>query len=146
MATFSGQHEHTLDAKDRLTIPARFRAPLSDGVVLMKWLDPCVAVFTPEGFGAFSERFLATLNPFSERARRMKRFFHANSFDEELDSAGRVRLPRALVEYASLQGPCTVIGVSDHLELWNPERLAAHADDTESIAELAEGLAVPGGA
>ena len=47
---FRGQYEHSLDAKDRLTVPARWRGPLSDGIVLVAGLDPCVEVFSPQGY------------------------------------------------------------------------------------------------
>ena len=47
---FRGQHEHNLDAKDRITVPARFRAALSEGVVLTAGLDPCVEVFAASGY------------------------------------------------------------------------------------------------
>jgi MraZ protein len=47
---FRGQYEHSLDSKDRLTIPARFRAALSEGIVLVAGLDPCVELYTPQGY------------------------------------------------------------------------------------------------
>ena len=59
---FRGQYEHSLDSKDRLTVPARFRGPLADGIVLVAGLDPCVEVFSPQGYDDWSSRFLADLN------------------------------------------------------------------------------------
>jgi MraZ protein len=55
---FRGHFEYSLDAKNRLTIPAKFRASFSDGLVLAKWLDPCVAIFTPDGFDQFNDSFI----------------------------------------------------------------------------------------
>jgi MraZ protein len=141
---FRGQYEHSLDAKDRLTIPARWRGPLADGVVLFADLDPCVSIFPPSAYERMSDRYLGTLSPFSRDARMMKRRFHASSSDEALDAAGRVRLPRQMVERAGLAGTCVMVGVDDHLEVWSPERWAAEQseidEETERMArELASG-------
>ena len=67
-------------------------------------------------------RFLADLNRLGKKGRMMYRRFNASASDESLDSAGRVRLARHLIEHAGLEGPCMVVGVGDHIELWNPER------------------------
>ena len=73
---FRGQYEHSLDAKDRLTVPARLRGPLSDGVVLVAGLDPCVEVFSPQGYDDWSARFLADLNRLGRKGRMMYRRFN----------------------------------------------------------------------
>lgn len=142
---FRGQYEHSLDSKDRLTVPARFRAALDEGVVLLESLDPCVAVYPVGEFARFAERFLAGLNPLSRKGRMMVRRFHARSHDESLDSAGRVRLPRHLIDHAGLDGACVVVGVDDHLEIWHPERWAEHDAEIDAEAEeMAEELAAGG--
>lgn len=130
---FRGQHEHSLDAKDRLTIPARYRAALADGAILVSWLDDCVAIFPPEEFAKFSDRNLANLNPLGRNGRRMIRRFYSNASEETLDSAGRVHLPDHMIEHAGLEGPCIVVGAFDHLEVWHPERWAA--EDAETAAQ-----------
>ena len=73
----------------------------------------------------------------------MRRRFHGRSHDETLDSAGRVRVPKHLIEHAGLEeGPCVVIGVADHLEIWNTKRWADHdAEIDATAAEIAEELA-----
>jgi len=139
---FRGRYEHSLDSKDRLTVPARFRSVLADGVVLSKGLDPCVDVYTADGFDQFSERFLADLSPLSATGRQMRRRFHGESFDEKVDSAGRVRLPRPLLEHASLGGRCVIIGALDHLEIWDADAYEKHERELDATAsEIAEGLA-----
>jgi MraZ protein len=143
---FRGQYEHSLDSKDRLTVPARFRASLADGVVLSAGLDPCVEVYPPSEYSRFEERFLSGLNPLSRKGRIMKRRFHARSHDETLDSAGRIRIPKHLIEHAALEGgPCVVVGVADHLEIWNAKRWADHDAEIDATAEeIAEELAAGG--
>jgi MraZ protein len=140
---FRGHYEHNLDSKDRLTVPARFRAALADGVVLSAGLDPCVEVYPTADYGRFEQQVLSELNPLSRNGRMMRRRFHGRSHDETLDSAGRVRIPQHLIAHAELaEGPCVVIGVADHLEIWNDEAWATHdAEIDATAAEIAEELA-----
>jgi MraZ protein len=140
---FRGHYEHSLDSKDRLTVPARFRAALADGVVLAAGLDPCVEIYPPSEYTRFEEQVLGGLNPLTRSGRMMRRRFHARSHDETLDSAGRVRIPKNLIEHAGLEeGPCVVIGVADHLEVWNTGAWEEHdAQIDETAIEMAEELA-----
>jgi len=139
---FRGQHEHNLDAKDRLTIPSRLRAQLADGVVLVAGLDPCVEIWPQEGFNDFARQILAGLNPLSSKARMLRRRFHANAQDETLDSAGRLRVAKHLIAHGDLEGSCVVVGADDHLEVWSPERWAHHSEEMEAQASaVAEELA-----
>ncbi len=139
---FRGQHEHSLDAKDRLTIPSRLRAQLADGAVLVAGLDPCIEVWPRDGFNRFAQQILAGLNPLSANARLLRRRFHANAEDEKLDSAGRLRVAKHLIAHGELEGQCVVVGVEDHLEVWSPERWAKHSIEMEAQASaVAEELA-----
>jgi MraZ protein len=139
---FRGLYEHSLDSKDRLTVPARFRSALADGVVLSKGLDPCVDLYTPEAFDRVSDTYLAPHSPFSSDARKMRRRFHGGSFDEKLDSARRVRLPKHLIEHAGLEGTCTVAGVMNRIEIWNRARWAEeNARIDAGTEEISRGLA-----
>ncbi len=143
---FRGQHEHSLDAKDRLTIPARFRAALDDGVVLFEELDKCVSIYPVAEYGELTRNYLDSLNPLTKRGRMMRRRFHARSHDEKLDSAGRVRVPKHLIDHAGLSGACMVVGVDDHLEVWEPDAWRAHDAEIDAQAdELAESLGGEGG-
>lgn len=139
---FRGQYEHSLDSKDRLTVPARFRAAFSEGVVLVAGLDPCVQLFTPRGYEEFSQKFLGELNPLSAKGRAMTLRFNASAADEALDTAGRVRVARHLIDHAGLGGACMIVGAFDHLQVWSPERWAAHYAEIDEQAErMAEELA-----
>ncbi len=141
---FRGTFDHTLDAKNRLTIPAKFRAALADGVVLAKGVEPCVAIWRPADYDAYTAAALAGLNPLSPQARDMQRFFSANAFDTELDSAGRVMIPTFLVEHSGLQRDVVVTGAGQCLEIWGRERWGAYNGDlSERVPAITESLGHP---
>jgi MraZ protein len=119
---FRGHYEHSLDAKHRLSIPAKFRAALSQGVVLAKDSDACISVWTAEGHESTVERALAGKNPFSPEYKALQRYFQGNAFDAELDSSGRVTLPPPLLAHAGIEKDVVVAGVGGNLEIWSRER------------------------
>jgi len=116
---FRGTFDYSLDAKNRLTVPARFRAALAEGVVLAKGLEPYVALWTPSGYDAYTQSSLEGFHPLSTEGRKLKRFFAANSLDTELDAAGRVMMPPFLIDHAGLTKEVTVTGSGDALEIWD---------------------------
>jgi MraZ protein len=125
---FRGTFDHTLDAKNRLTVPARYRATLAEGVVMAMPVDlePCVGVWRPEQYERYTERALAELPPLSPRLAELERFFYGSSQDAELDAAGRIMLPAFLAEHAGLAKDVVVVGAGDRLELWDRARWNEH--------------------
>lgn len=140
--SFLGQFDHNLDPKDRLTVPSKFRSALADGVILVKGLDPSVWVFSPAGFESFKQKFVGETNPLGRKGRMLRHHFASLAFDDKLDSAGRVRVPKKLQEHAGLgEGECVVVGSEDWFEIWNPKAWAAYEKEMDSeIAEVAENL------
>jgi MraZ protein len=139
---FLGQYEHTLDAKSRLTIPSRYRAALSAGVILARSLDPCVWIFTPEGWEGFTGTWIRTRDPFDPEARKVERFFHGGSFDTQLDAAGRVMLPPLLIEHAGIGKDVVVVGCDNRIEVWDRAAFQARAQEDEpTVADSARRLA-----
>jgi MraZ protein len=130
MASFRGTFDYTLDAKNRLTVPARFRAALAEGVVMAKGTEPCVALWTPEAYEAYTDAVLGGIHPLSEDADKLQRFFAANSHETELDSAGRVGFPPFLLDHAGLKKEVVVTGARNRLEVWDR---ATWSDYNESL-------------
>jgi MraZ protein len=135
---FRGHFDYSLDAKNRLTVPPKFRATFSSGVVLAKALEPCIALWTPDEFDAWTQSFLADLNPVSAERRKLTRFFAGSSFDAELDSAGRVTLNAPLLTHAGIGKEVVVVGNLDHLEIWDRK---AWLDDQEQLTGEIVGIA-----
>jgi MraZ protein len=116
---FFGEYEHTIDDKNRLTLPSRFREAFAGGVVLTRGLDQCLDAFPRADWDALVEARLAPLDPFSKEARDLKRFFFSAAADAELDKQGRVLVPPPLARHARLGREVVVAGVHDHLEIWD---------------------------
>ena len=139
---FFGEYEHTIDDKNRLTLPAKFREALADGVVLTRGLDSCLDVYTRANWESLVEAKLASLDPFSREARDLKRFFFSAAADAELDKQGRVVVPSALLRRGRLEREVVVAGVHDHLEIWNRSDWADQTTKLEGSADdVAERLA-----
>ena len=141
---FRGTFDYTLDAKNRLALPPKFRAALADGVVLAKGVEPCVAIWTSDAYEQQNADALRNSNPLHARARDTSRFFSANSHETELDAAGRVMVPSFLIDHAGLSREVVVIGAGHCLEIWDRAAWAQYNDAlTGRINEITESLEHP---
>ncbi len=139
---FLGEYEHTLDDKNRLTLPARFRDAFTDGLVVTRGMDGCLVVYTKEGWNRFVSLRLDGLDPFSKEARQMSRFLFAGATDAEPDRQGRVMIPPALLQHGKLGREVVVAGVRDHVEIWDRAAWRIQLEEVEGSADLvAERLA-----
>jgi len=128
VAPFRGTFDHTLDAKNRLTVPARYRAALAGGVVLAMPADrkPCIGIWQREEYERYSRRAIEGLPALSAARAELERFFYGSSHDSDLDAAGRIMLPARFIEHASLHKDVLVVGAGERLELWGPKRWSEH--------------------
>lgn len=128
---FLGEHQHTLDSKGRVILPARFRERLAEGLVFAPSQDRCIDIYPREAF----ERRVAELRAVpreDQRARAYLRVFLAGAQEEEPDSQGRVTIPQRLREYAALDKELTINGADEKVEIWDRrtwEEYRAHAED-----------------
>jgi MraZ protein len=141
---FRGGYTHTVDAKGRVAIPARFRLQLDEGAVVTKWIDGCAAIFSREGFEQLAAR-VAALPLADERARSFNRFLFSSAFDVESDAQGRVVLPPAIREWAGLGNEAFVVGAHDHVEIWDPvrwENVQRGVGSADQLAAQMSGLGI----
>ncbi|MGD0715629.1 MAG: division/cell wall cluster transcriptional repressor MraZ [Gaiellaceae bacterium] len=137
-----GEYEHTVDDKNRLTLPARFRQAFAEGIVVTRGMDGCLFAYTREAWAHMVDSRLVTLNTLSKEGRRMQRFFFSGATETELDKQGRVGLPAALLAHAKLGRDVVVAGVHDHLEIWDRAAWRLELAEVEGSAEhVAERLA-----
>jgi MraZ protein len=135
---FYGTHEHTIDDKNRLTLPAKFRDGLVGGIVLVRGIDGTVDVYPRETWETSVERITA-LDSLTREAREMKRFVFAGATVTEVDKQGRVLVPPDLARHAGLGREVAVVGVHDHIEIWDRPEWASHVSAIEgSVGDVAE--------
>ena len=140
---FMGEYNHTIDAKGRLIIPAKFRESLGDEFVITKGLDGCLFVYTDEEWQNFENK-LRTLPLTNKNARQFTRFFLAGAAACEVDKQGRILIPQVLREFASLEKEVVLVGVANRVEIcsrtrWQ-ESMEAYDDDMDEVAENMEEL------
>ncbi len=139
---FLGEHEHTLDEKGRLTLPAKFRDSFPDGLVLTRGMDGCVFAYAAAGWQQLVDSRLAALDPLSRDDRMIQRHFFAGAAEATADRQGRVMIPVSLAKHAALGREVVVAGVFDHLEIWDRAAWQTQVEDLEGRAEdVAERLA-----
>ena len=142
---FIGTYEHTIDEKSRVTLPARFREALGDGVVLARGIDGNIAVYPRQTWKVTVEDRISSLDPLSREARDLRRFFFSGAAEADIDGSGRVLVPALLARHAGLEREVVVAGNYDHLELWNPPAWEKHLTAVEgSVVHAAERLAAHG--
>ena len=145
MTTFHGTFEHTLDAKNRLTVPSKFRSTLAGAVFLVKGAEPCLSLYPAATYDAMAQAALAQMNPLSTQKREFSRLFYANAMSAELDGAGRVMLKEAMLEAVGIGSRDVVVaGAGDCLEIWDRGRWQAYENDLAQRApELTASLGHP---
>ncbi|ADD02747.1 MraZ protein [Thermoanaerobacter mathranii subsp. mathranii str. A3] len=135
-----GQYEHTIDAKGRVIIPAKFREELGEKFVLTKGLDNCLFVYSLEEWKNIEAK-LKTLPLTKKDARAFTRFFLAGAVECEIDKQGRILIPANLREYAKIEKDVIFIGVSTRVEIWSKEVWEEYSNNTDvSFEEIAEHL------
>src|SRR5215210_5200413 len=136
-----GEHEHSLDDKNRLTLPAKLREQLGDHVVVTRGMDGCLYVYARGEWEGLAAR-ISSLDSLSAESRRMQRHFFVNATAAELDKQGRIVIPPALLDRVGIGREVTVTGVYDHLEIWDRAEWRKQQQEVEGSAEdVAERLA-----
>jgi MraZ protein len=137
-----GEYEHTIDDKNRLTLPAKFRQAFVEGLVLSRGIERCLYAYPRSEWEASVQSRLGELDLLSKEGRLMQRYFFAGAAEAEADKQGRVMVPSSLGAYAGLGREVVVAGIHDHLEIWDRAAWREHLDEIEGSAEdVAERLA-----
>jgi MraZ protein len=141
---FLGEYQHTLDAKGRVSLPAKFRIQMTGKVVVAKGLDKNLYVYQAEEYERFVEG-LTERNEFNARVRQLRTFFTGGADETDLDSAGRVRIAPELRKHADLDKDVTVIGNGNKIEIWDTAKWQKYNSAAAgSIDDIAQELADAG--
>lgn len=141
---FYGEHEHSLDKKGRLILPAKFREAAKANYVekffITRGLDNCLFMFPEDEWKAQESKFKSI--PFTKsQSRKFNRLFFAGAQEAIFDKQGRILIPRYLKEFAGIKRDVMIIGVSDRIEIWDPEKWREfYNSEKSSFEKIAEDL------
>lgn len=139
-----GEYEFTLDAKNRIAVPARLRPVFAEGIFVTRGFERCLSAYPPEEWERFVDERTGDLPEMSSKGRQVRRFVFAGATAERLDGQGRVKLPQSLLEFAGITKDVTIIGVYDHLEVWDRASWVDYRQRMEEGADAsADELTVP---
>ncbi len=137
-----GEYEHTIDAKGRISMPAKLRKDMGETFIVTKGLDGCLFAFSQEDWMNFETKLKAL--PLSDKnARNFVRFFLAGATECEIDKQGRFLIPGNLRQAANLEKEAIIIGVGTRLEIWDRATWASK-DEEISADEIAENMTMLG--
>ena len=137
---FMGEFHHNIDDKGRLIIPSKFRNELKEKFIITRGIEKCIFVYSMEDWNKMLDE-LKDLSFTRKNFRTFMRILMSGATECELDSNGRINIPSTLINYASIDKECTIIGVKDRLEIWSSEGFESFFDENiENFDEIAEGL------
>ncbi|HEY4384227.1 MAG TPA: division/cell wall cluster transcriptional repressor MraZ [Ktedonobacteraceae bacterium] len=127
---FLGEYEHSVDAKGRMAVPAKFRAQMDQGAVVSKGMGICLSIYTMPRWEEKSNELVAGMT--SDELRDFERRIYPSASEIDLDAQGRMIIPAKLRAYAQLGNEVTVVGVRDHFEIWARSTWQAYQERLET--------------
>jgi len=138
---FIGEYHHSIDEKNRLAVPTKFRLDLSKGAVVTRGIDSCLFLYTKKEWTKLAIK-LADMPISKSKTRAFARLMLAGAMDANLDKQGRVNLPDYLRRYASIGKKAVIAGLYNRLEIWDEKKWEEYKNKSESNSEdIAESLA-----
>jgi len=146
----TGTYERTMDDKLRLAIPRQlrdgFRDESSEELYLAPGNEGCLSVFSKAGFEAFATK-MATVSTGRVQVRNFLRLYYSQAECVQVDKQSRIRIPDRLVKMAELKHNVVLIGVHDHVEIWDKERwdsfLSQNGSQFDALTSEALDLSLP---
>ncbi|MEF9970880.1 MAG: division/cell wall cluster transcriptional repressor MraZ [Oscillospiraceae bacterium] len=135
----TGEFQHTLDSKGRLSIPSRLREELGNVFFVTLSMDKCLSAYSAESWQSFSDK----VNEMPYVKQRKMRPLFAYAAKCELDAQGRILLPQNLRDFAALTKNVTVVGCNNHAEFWDSDswsNIYINETTPENIAAVMEEL------
>lgn len=137
---FLGEHNHTVDDKGRVFMPAKFREELADGMIATIGIDKCIFIYTKEEFSHFKAK-LDAASITNKEARMFSRRIYGSASECECDKQGRIMLTPELRKYAGIEKDVKVVGVSTRIEVWDAAKWDMENDyDNWDMDELASNM------
>lgn len=142
MSFFTSEYDCKLDAKGRLALPSKVRAALPDNtseeLVMRRGFEPCLVLYPMLEYKKIYSR-VRSLSEFNEDYRKFQRSFFRGNVDVELDGAGRINIPKRMMEFASLEKEVILVGLGNRIEIWNPDLYEQYLiQDASEYSKMAE--------
>ena len=138
---FRGQYTYSIDAKGRISIPAKLRKHISpeanETFVTTKGTAACIDIYPLDEWQHMEER-LIKLNPFNPDDAKFIRMFSQYASEDTMDSQSRILIPHSLIEYAKIEKEVLILGALKKIEVWNP---AVYEDYINQSTETYEQIA-----
>ncbi|MEK7062880.1 MAG: division/cell wall cluster transcriptional repressor MraZ [Patescibacteria group bacterium] len=136
-----GEYTHTIDDKNRVSLPAKFRQLLGKKLVVTPGLDNCLFLFTDKEWDKVAGKLSENASMLSADMRSFTRYMFAGAFEAEIDSIGRILIPDFLRARAGLKSKVALIGVQNRVEIWDEKNWQLYRGVVERQADgLAEKL------
>lgn len=141
-----GEYTHTIDDKNRVSLPSKFRSLMGKKIVVTSGLDQCLFAFTTKEWQRIAEKLSENSSMLSSDMRSFTRYMFAGASEVEVDNIGRILVPDFLRERANLKTKVVLIGVQNRLEIWNEKSWIDYKKQVEkrvgSLAEKLSGLGI----
>ncbi len=139
-----GEYIHTLDDKNRVSLPIKFRKEVGKKIIITAGLDNCLWIFTENQWKNISEK-LSGFSMLQADNRSFNRYMFGSAIEVEVDTIGRILLPDFLITRAGLKNKIAIVGVQDRVEIWNETEWTNYKQVVEKQADqLAEKLGQAG--
>lgn len=142
MIDFLGEYEVTMDAKGRFLLPVGFKKQLSGEAggkfVINRGIEPCLSLYPIQSWEPIFSK-VSRLNEFDPKVRQFRRYFLNGATHLELDTAGRLLVPKTLIQYAGLGKDIVLVSAVDKIEIWDKNNYTKFFESfsPETYSELA---------
>lgn len=137
---FIGEFHHSIDDKNRIIIPSKFREELDNSFILTRGVDNCLTIYSNDQFNNLIDE-MDKLPSTNRSARKYIHVITTRANECEVDKQGRIQIPAYLKEEVGITKECAVLGVKDHVEIWDAETWKHYYDDAnENFEDVADEL------
>lgn len=139
MSAFKGSYEYSIDNKGRINIPAKLRKYVSpeanDTFIITRGFEKCLFVYPQDEWNKLEDSIRA-LSPTNPQHRFFMRVLLQQAVESQLDGQSRITIPKDLLQFASIEDAVTILGVLEHIEVWNPKEYKQYLTSQENSYEV----------